>query len=115
MDNQALAFIAGNHGKVAEQLRGIERLKVQNYANSVQAIRDRNKKVEAMADQIRKHLPNLPDRYLDNDAISTLDRQDGFCEILISTLISGMTNVVSFTVDESVRAIPVYRNSKAKP
>lgn len=100
MDNQALAFIAGNHGKVAEQLHGIEQLKVQNYANSVQAIRDRNKKVEAMADQIRKHLPNLPDHYLDNDAISTLDRQDGFCQILISTLISGMTNVVSFTVDE---------------
>lgn len=100
MDNQALAFIAGNHGKVAEQLHGIEQLKVQNYAKSVQAIRDRNKKVEAMADQIRQHLPDLPDHYLDNDAITTLDRQHGFCEILISTLISGMTNVVSFTVDE---------------
>lgn len=100
MDNQALEFVAGNQGVVAEQLAGVEHLKVQNYADSIEAIRERNRKVEAMADQIRKHMPNLPDRYLNNDTLRTTDRQDGLCEIVLSTLISGMTNVISFTVDE---------------
>jgi hypothetical protein len=100
MDGEALKFVAGNQGVVAEQLEGIERMKVQNYAESVGSIIERNRKVEAMADRIRKNVPNLPDRYLDNDSISTLDRQDGLCEILMSTLVSGMTNVISFTVDE---------------
>ena len=100
MDSQALAFVAGNNRTVAEQLEGIEHLKVQNYADSIQSIRERNKKVEAMAEQIRKNLPNIPDKYLESDSLSTLDRQDALCEILLSTLISGMTNVLSFTVDE---------------
>lgn len=100
MDCEALKFVAGNQSAISKDLAGIEHLKVQNYANSIEAIRERNRKVEAMADNIRKNLPNLPERYLDNDSISTLDRQDGLCEILLSTLISGMTNVISFTVDE---------------
>ena len=100
MDCEALKFVAGNQNAISEQLAGIEHLKVQNYANSIEAIRERNSKVEEMAGRIRKNIPNLQDHYLDNDSISTLDRQDGLCEILLSTLISGMTNVVSFTVDE---------------
>ena len=100
MDSEALKFVAGNQGVVADQLEGIERMKIQNYAESVDSIIERNRKVEAMADRIRKNVPNLPDRYLDNDSISTLDRQNGLCEILMSTLVSGMTNVISFTVDE---------------
>jgi hypothetical protein len=100
LDGEALKFVAGNQGVVAEQLAGIERMKIQNYADSVSSIIERNRKVEAMADRIRKNIPNLPDRYLNNDSITTMDRQEGFSEILLSTLISGMTNVISFTVDE---------------
>ena len=48
---------------------------------------------------IRKHAPQLDEKYFAED-ISTVDRQIGHTEILLSTLISGMTNVVAFTADE---------------
>jgi len=99
LDRQVLQFVAGNESGIASELQGHEQLKVKNYAESVQAIRERNQKVEAMADQIRKAMPNLDENYYAED-VSTVDRQKGFVEILLSTLISGMTNVVAFTADE---------------
>ncbi|MFN3166078.1 MAG: DUF1552 domain-containing protein [Phycisphaeraceae bacterium] len=99
LDRQVLQFVADNESGIASGLQGHEQLKVANYAESVEAIRERNQKVEAMADQIRKAMPKLEDNYYADD-VSTVDRQKGFVEILLATLISGMTNVVAFTADE---------------
>lgn len=99
LDREVLKFVAGNETGIAGELSGHEQAKVKNYAESVEAIRERNRKVEAMAGQIRKAMPNLEQNYYADD-VSTVDRQNGFVEILLSTLISGMTNVVAFTADE---------------
>ena len=48
---------------------------------------------------IRKHVPQLEDKYFADD-LNTIDRQVGHTEILLSALISGMTNVVALTADE---------------
>ncbi len=99
LERQMLEFVATNEGQLAEQLRGTERVKVANYAAALQDIRQRNSRVEAMSNKIREHLPKLDAKYL-GDELSTVDRQAGLTEILLSTLISGMTNVVAFTMDE---------------
>jgi len=99
MDRKVLEFVSGNHTQIAEQLDGFEHMKVQNYADSVEKIRERNYKIEKMADVIRKNIPKIDDKYLQED-ISTVDRQEALCEIMLSTLISGMTNVAAFTADE---------------
>jgi len=99
LDRQLLQFVAGNESATASGLHGVEQAKVGNYAESLQSIRERNHKVEAMADQIRKAMPDLDKNYYADD-IATTDRQRGFVEILLSTLTSGMTNVVAFTADE---------------
>lgn len=99
LERQVLEFVATGESHLAEGLTGSERLKVGNYAEAVQDIRERNRRVEAMSDILRRHIPQLDRKYL-VDEISTVDRQAGFTEILLSTLISGMTNVVTFTVDE---------------
>lgn len=99
LERMMLEFVAANHASLAEQLRGVEQPKVGNYADALQDIRARNKRVEAMGDVIRKHLPQLDTKYL-AESISTVDRQTGHSEILLSSLISGMTNVVTFTLDE---------------
>lgn len=99
MDRQVLAFVAGNESSIANDLQGYEHAKVANYAESVESIRERNRKVEAMAKQISDAMPDLNKNYYADD-VSTVDRQRGFVEILLSTLISGMTNVVAFTADE---------------
>ena len=99
LQRKVLEFVATREAGLAERLIGTERPKVANYAAAVQDIRKRNGRVEAMGDVLRQHLPQLEGKYLADD-ISTVDRQVGFTEILLSTLISGMTNVVTFTVDE---------------
>jgi hypothetical protein len=99
LERKMLEFSAKHHAQLADELRGVEHPKVGNYAHALQDIRDRNGRVEAMADVIRRHMPELDKKYLAED-ISTVDRQAGHTEILLSSLISGMTNVVTFTLDE---------------
>ncbi|MFK7912146.1 MAG: DUF1552 domain-containing protein [Akkermansiaceae bacterium] len=99
LERRVLEFAAGNQASLSEALKGIEKAKVKNYADSIEAVRERNKKIDAMGDVIRKHVPQLDDKYFADD-LSTIDRQVGHTEVLLSTLISGMTNVATFTIDE---------------
>ena len=99
LERKVLEFAAGNHAEVAGALEGLERKKVGNYAESIETIRERNRKVDEMADAVRRHAPNLDEKYLSAD-LNTLDRQSGHTEVLLSALVSGLTNVVAFTVDE---------------
>lgn len=94
-----LEFAALREGKLAEAAPGTERMKVQSYADSIEAIRERDRKVDGMADVIRPHVPKLDSKYL-ADEMTTVDRQRGHVEVLLAALISGLTNVVAFTVDE---------------
>jgi hypothetical protein len=96
---KVLEFAAGNQTELARHLAGIEQRKVGNYANSIEEIRERDRKIDLMADAVRKHVPNLESKYLSND-MDTYTRQVGHTEVLLSSLISGLTNVVAFTVDE---------------
>ena len=99
LDRKLLEFVANSETEAARGLNGIERVKITNYADSVEAIRQRNRKIDAMAEVIRRHMPELDPKYLDAD-VSTFDRQIGHTEVLLGALISGLTNVVAFTVDE---------------
>jgi hypothetical protein len=99
LDRKVLEFVSENHAGLAKNLSGIEKTKIQNYGQAVDAIRRRNQKVDRMADTIRKHVPKLDEKYL-ADNMTTLDRQSGHTEVLLAALISGLTNVVAFTVDE---------------
>ena len=75
---------------LASQLDGVEHRKISNYADAVHQIRGRNGRVEAMGEIIRQHIPQLDAKYLANQ-LSTVVRQAGLVEVLLSTLISGMT------------------------
>lgn len=99
LERSILQFLASNEIDLAKQLKGIERTKITNYADAIENIRGRNHQVDAMSDVIRKHVPQLDAKYLAEN-LTTIDRQFGLTEVLLSTLISGMTNVVTFTVDE---------------
>jgi hypothetical protein len=99
LERKVLEFAAGNQAELARHLAGIEQRKVGNYANSIEEIRERDRKIDLMADAVRKHVPKLESKYLSND-MDTYTRQVGHTEVLLSSLISGLTNVVAFTVDE---------------
>ena len=99
LDRKLLEFVASNENEVARGLTGVEKAKISNYSEAVEAIRERNRKIDAMADTIRRYVPELDPKYLDAN-VSTFDRQVGHTEVLLGALISGLTNVVAFTVDE---------------
>lgn len=94
-----LEFAARRERQLAEGATSTERLKVESYANSLDAIRERDRKVDAMADAIRPHVPKLDAKYL-ADEMTTVDRQRGHTEVLLAALVSGLTNVAAFTLDE---------------
>ena len=99
LQRRVLEFVSGHETELARQLAGIEQRKVGNYAGSIDDIRERNRKIDLMADTVRRHVPKLDSKYL-AEKMTTLDRQMGHAEVLLASLISGLTNVVSFTVDE---------------
>ena len=99
LQRKVLEFVAGHETELARHLAGIEQRKVGGYAGSVDDIRERNRKIDLMADTVRRHAPKLDSKYL-AEKMSTFDRQMGHAEVLLASLISGLTNVVSFTVDE---------------
>ena len=114
LERKILEFRAQNENGLTQGLKGLEKTKVKNYADSFEAIRERNKKVDAMSAIIRKHIPKLDKKYLADD-ISTTDRQWGHTEILLSALISGLTNVIAFTADElgtTYTGLPEIENEK---
>lgn len=99
LERQILEFVAGQETRKAVGLAGSEQRKVANYADSIEAVRERNRKVDLMSDGLRQYVPQLDARFL-ADELTTLDRQIGHTEVLLGALISGLTNVVAFTVDE---------------
>ncbi|QOV92355.1 DUF1552 domain-containing protein [Humisphaera borealis] len=99
LERKVLDFSAANQGGLGRELTGLELAKVQNYAVAMEDIRRRNSKLESMGDVIGRNLPKLDKKFLADD-LTTIDCQIGHTEILLSALISGMTNVVAFTVDE---------------
>ena len=99
LERKVLEFTAGNQSSLTRELAGLELAKVKNYADAVEDIRRRNKKLESMSAVIAKHMPKLDKKFL-ADELTTIDCQTGHTEILLSALISGMTNVATFTVDE---------------
>ncbi len=114
LKRKALAFAAENQGRLAAEQTGIERRKLTNYEDSINAIRERNRKVDAMGDTLRQHVPQLDAKYLVDD-LNTFDRQRAHSEVLLSALISGLTNVAAFTVDELAHpytGIPGIENEK---
>ena len=99
LERRVLEFAASGQGGLAKHLAGIEQQKVGNYAESFQDIRERDRKIEQMADVVRRHVPKLESKYLSNE-MTTYVRQVGHTEVLLASLISGLTNVIAFTVDE---------------
>jgi hypothetical protein len=99
LSRNILEFSGLMQSQLADAASGSEKGKVRSYADSIEAVRERDRKVAQMADTLRKHVPKLDAKYLTED-LTTINRQRGHVEVLLAALISGLTNVVAFTVDE---------------
>lgn len=100
-DNALLSYLHGQESQRLNGLDGEERLKISDQVDSLQSIRDRNTKVAALGDVIKKHLPEIDPIHANGGADATLmEKQAAYTDIIVSALASGLTNVVTYTIDD---------------
>ncbi len=109
-DNAMLKFLENEESFKAGILQGYEKLKLSNHINSIEAIQARNLKLSKMADKITKHIPKIGKIHADGGPNASYpEKQEAMTEILIAALITGLTNVITYTIDElstPVRGLP---------
>ena len=100
-DNALLSYLHGQESQRLNGLDGDERLKISDQVDSLQSIRDRNTKVAALGDVITKHLPEIDPIHANGGSDATLpEKQAAYTDIIVSALASGLTNVVTYTIDD---------------
>jgi hypothetical protein len=100
-DNAMLEFLEGEESLRADLIQGYEKLKLSNHIDSIDSIRARNKKLEKMSEAIAKNLPEISPIHADGGPnASTPEKQKAMTDILTAALITGLTNVVTYTIDE---------------
>jgi hypothetical protein len=109
-DNAMLQFLESDESYKAQVLQGYEKQKLSGHITSIEAIRARNLKLSKMADSISKHIPKLGKIHADGGPNASYpEKQDAMTDILIAALVTGLTNVVTYTIDElstPVRGLP---------
>ncbi|MFT5856158.1 MAG: hypothetical protein ACI8XO_003411, partial [Verrucomicrobiales bacterium] len=100
-DNAMLAFLQGEEDIKSRLLQGYEKLKLSNHIDSIGSIRSRNKKLEKMSGSIAEHLPVIGKIHAGGGPnASTPEKQAAMTDVLIAALVTGLTNVVTYTIDE---------------
>jgi hypothetical protein len=100
-DNAMLQFLQGEESFKANVLQGYEKLKLSNHIRSIESIQSRNQKVAKMSDAIGRFLPTLDGVHASGGPnASTPEKQEAFTDILVAALVTGLTNVVTYTIDE---------------
>jgi hypothetical protein len=100
-ENQMLEFLHRDEAFKAEVLKGYEKLKLDGHVASIEAVRSRNRKVEQMASVIQRHLPGIDAVHANGGSNATTpEKQSAMTDILLAALATGLTNVVTYTIDE---------------
>lgn len=100
-DNALLDYLHEQETRRLKGLDGDERLKIGDQVKSLQSIRNRNNRVAALGDKIRQHLPTIDPIHANGGEDATLpQKQAAFTDIIVGALASGLTNVVTYTIDD---------------
>lgn len=114
-ENSLLDYLQEEESRRLTSLDGIERLKISNQVRSLAAVRQRNEKVASMAELISKHLPTLDQVHANGGPDATLiQKQEAFTDVLLAALITGLTNVVTYTIDDLSTPISTLPGNTAK-
>jgi hypothetical protein len=109
-DNAMLNFLESEESFKERILQGYEKQKLSSHISSIESIQARNLKLSKMAGSIAKHLPQLGKVHANGGpTASSPEKQEAMTDILIAALITGLTNVVTYTIDElstPVRGLP---------
>jgi hypothetical protein len=79
-------------------VQGLERLKMTKISETIGDIKDRDRQINAIADQILDNIPKLNAADLSGNR-TTVQKQEVFAKILVSAMRAGLTNSALFTLD----------------
>lgn len=100
-DNALLDYLQEQESHRLKGLHGDERLKISDQVLSLQSIRQRNTKVAVLGEVIKQHLPEIDPIHENGGADATLpQKQAAFTDVIVAALASGLTNVVTYTIDD---------------
>jgi len=100
-DNDMLSFLQSKEGMKASGIKGHEMQRQEAQIESIEAIRERNKKLITLSGSLAKFLPELDPVHADGGAnASTPEKQAAMTDVLIAALKAGLTNVVTYTIDD---------------
>jgi len=100
-DNDMLAFLQGKEGLKESGFKGHEVRRQEAQVESIDKIRERNKKLISISGTLANFLPTL-DPVHDNGGAnaSTPEKQAAMTDVLIAAMKAGLTNVVTYTIDD---------------
>ncbi|MEM7557710.1 MAG: DUF1552 domain-containing protein [Planctomycetota bacterium] len=114
-ENDLLEYLRDQEGRKLTGLKDVERSKISNHVDSIQAIRERNNRVSELSEKIAANLPELDSVHVGGGPDATLlEKQGAFTDVLLSALITGLTNVVTYTIDDLGTPISTLPGNKAK-
>lgn len=93
-ERELLDFMAEDVRRVRGRLHGDERDKLDGYLGAFESIRQRQGRLEEVADRVRRHCPTVTDQF--RSEVET-DRLEAHVELAAASLIAGLTNVVTLS------------------
>ncbi len=100
-DNDMLSFLQSKEGMKASGIAGHELRRQEAQIESIDAIRERNKKLIEISGSLAKHLPELAPVHANGGPNATTpEKQAAMTDVLIAALKAGLTNVVTYTIDD---------------
>ena len=100
-DQALLDYLQEQEKRRLSGLDGEEREKIGNQVKSLQSISERNSKVESLGTKIKQCLPEIDPIHANGGANATLPQKHGaFTDIIVGALAAGLTNVVTYTIDD---------------
>ena len=114
-DNALLDYLREKESGRLNGLTGGEYSKIHNQVDSLKSIRNRNTKVIALGDKINQHLPKLDPVHAGGGQNASLpQKQAAFTDVIIAALAAGLTNVVTYTIDDLGTKIASLPENKEK-
>ncbi len=100
-DNDMLSFLQSKEGLKVSGIKGHEKKRQEMQIDSIEAIRERNKELIKMSGSLAEFLPELAPVHADGGPnASTPEKQAAMTDVLIAALKAGLTNVVTYTIDD---------------
>jgi Protein of unknown function (DUF1552) len=114
-DNSLLNYLFDQETRLLSGLKGEERMKISDQVASLQATRERNDKVAALGDKIKNYLPKIDPIHVDTGIDATMpQKQAALTDVIVAALASGLTNVVTYTIDSLGTAIDTLPENEEK-